>query len=75
MKKYIEPKIKAVELDPKQAVMQVCVVGGIYLNANVPPWCGSVIETIGGINCVDSPKGGSGGNSSMNIYAQSEPPS
>ena len=27
MKKYIEPKIKLIELDPKQAILQVCYVG------------------------------------------------
>ena len=30
MKKYIKPKIKAIQLDPEQAVLQVCQVGGAY---------------------------------------------
>ena len=29
--KYIEPKIKAIILDPEQAVLEVCVIGGLYL--------------------------------------------
>ncbi|MDD4202255.1 MAG: hypothetical protein PHQ52_02185 [Candidatus Omnitrophica bacterium] len=32
MKKYVAPKIKAVELDPKQALLHVCsVTNGIYM--------------------------------------------
>ena len=34
MKKYIEPKIKAVTLDADQAILQVCAVGGIYMSAS-----------------------------------------
>lgn len=31
MKKiYIEPKIKAIELDPRQAVLEACKIGGQY---------------------------------------------
>jgi hypothetical protein len=30
MKKYQQPKIKKVVLDPEQAVLQVCKVGGQY---------------------------------------------
>jgi hypothetical protein len=30
-KKYISPKITAVELDPEQAILNVCAVGGMYL--------------------------------------------
>ncbi|MDD4203270.1 MAG: hypothetical protein PHQ52_07370 [Candidatus Omnitrophica bacterium] len=33
MKKYVPPKIKNIELKPSQAVLQVCVVGGIYFFA------------------------------------------
>ena len=32
MKKlYIEPKIKAVILDPEQAILQVCITGGVLM--------------------------------------------
>ena len=31
MKKYICPKVKVVILDPKQAVLEVCVVAGKYM--------------------------------------------
>lgn len=30
MKKYIEPKITVVTLDPEQALLQVCIIGGAY---------------------------------------------
>ena len=33
MKKYVEPKIKAIMLDPDQAVLEVCKVGGVYFTA------------------------------------------
>ena len=32
MKKYIQPKIKSVSLDPDQAILQVCQVGGGYFS-------------------------------------------
>ena len=32
MRKYIEPKIKVVSLDPNQAALQVCSINGIYMN-------------------------------------------
>ncbi|MDD4203406.1 MAG: hypothetical protein PHQ52_08070 [Candidatus Omnitrophica bacterium] len=31
MKKYIQPKIKSVILDPDQAVLHSCMVGGAYI--------------------------------------------
>ncbi|MDD4201992.1 MAG: hypothetical protein PHQ52_00815 [Candidatus Omnitrophica bacterium] len=34
MKKYIEPKIRAIKLDSEQAIIQVCQVGGNYLWTN-----------------------------------------
>ncbi|MDD4202634.1 MAG: hypothetical protein PHQ52_04125 [Candidatus Omnitrophica bacterium] len=30
MKKYLQPKIRAVKLDAEQTVLQVCKVGGAY---------------------------------------------
>ena len=43
MKKYIEPKIKAIKLDPEQALLEICAVGGLYLNpGTTPPICISV---------------------------------
>ncbi|MDD4203461.1 MAG: hypothetical protein PHQ52_08345 [Candidatus Omnitrophica bacterium] len=32
MKKYIEPKIKFIPLDPEQAIFEVCSVSGHYFN-------------------------------------------
>ena len=33
MKKYIEPTIKVVRLDPEQAVLQVCQLNGNYFES------------------------------------------
>ncbi|MDD4203407.1 MAG: hypothetical protein PHQ52_08075 [Candidatus Omnitrophica bacterium] len=35
MKKYVQPKIKAMELSPEQAILNVCQVGGGYMSG--PP--------------------------------------
>ena len=40
-KKYIEPKIKAVELNAEQAIIQVCAIGGNYF-ASVSACLGNV---------------------------------
>ena len=65
MKQYIEPKIKAVELDAEQSILQFCRAGGIYLfnktTANI--WCGT--RTGANANCMYTPKGGSGGSTGM----------
>ena len=34
MKKYIKPKIKAIDLDPDQAILAVCQVAGAYFLFN-----------------------------------------
>ena len=36
MKKYTSPKIKSVALDPEQAILEVCRVGGAYMYTNTP---------------------------------------
>ena len=33
MKNYTQPKIKEIQLDAKQAILQVCKIGGVYLTA------------------------------------------
>lgn len=41
-KKYKQPKIKRIQLDAEQAILQVCAVGGVYmlLRAGVSTfWC------------------------------------
>ena len=49
MKKYIEPKIKAVELDADQAILQVCSVGGKYFESIIlPPSTGICVYGTGG---------------------------
>lgn len=37
-KSYIKPKIKAIELDNKQAILQVCKTGGQYWGAGSKCW-------------------------------------
>lgn len=34
MTKYIAPKIKSIELDPEQAVLEVCQIDGNYFTSN-----------------------------------------
>ena len=69
MKKYTSPKIKAIQLDPEQAVLEVCAVAGVYLDIQVPPSCGHSSGIIGP-RCVETPKGGPGGSTSMKIPTQ-----
>ena len=62
MKKYIEPKIKAIALDNEQAVLQVCSVSGVMFTTMV----GTVYlcaTTLGPpvFTCNMTAKGGTGG--------------
>ncbi|MDD4203463.1 MAG: hypothetical protein PHQ52_08355 [Candidatus Omnitrophica bacterium] len=45
MKKYIQPKIKLIELDSAQAIIQVCSVGGNYMRAGGIQCGGEIGET------------------------------
>ncbi|MDD4294809.1 MAG: hypothetical protein PHP69_04790 [Candidatus Omnitrophica bacterium] len=36
---YSKPRIAVIELDPGQAVLQTCSVGGIYFNIAVGSFC------------------------------------
>ncbi|MDD4201887.1 MAG: hypothetical protein PHQ52_00280 [Candidatus Omnitrophica bacterium] len=56
MKKYIIPKIRAIKLDQKQAVLEVCQLAGAYFVSAGPPsdWC---MRSGAGVNCVISVKG------------------
>lgn len=36
---YKKPVITAIKLDPRQAIIAVCVSGGIYMQAGTPPIC------------------------------------
>ncbi|MDD4202048.1 MAG: hypothetical protein PHQ52_01105 [Candidatus Omnitrophica bacterium] len=60
MKKYTPPKTKAIVLDQKQAIVQVCMIGGLYLL----PGTGSLFECASsgsqGSLCENTPKGGDG---------------
>ncbi|MDD4202766.1 MAG: hypothetical protein PHQ52_04810 [Candidatus Omnitrophica bacterium] len=59
-KKYIQPKITSVYLDPEQALLQVCRAGGIYLQAlnTTTMWCSTAAGK--GPKCILTPKGGDG---------------
>ncbi|MDD4202115.1 MAG: hypothetical protein PHQ52_01460 [Candidatus Omnitrophica bacterium] len=35
MKKYIQPKIKAISLIPEQAILEVCKLSGLYFELGV----------------------------------------
>ena len=54
MRKYIEPKITAVELDSKQAILQVCKAAGAYFFSATQSRC---MGPGGGAVCADSIKG------------------
>jgi len=71
--KYIQPKITAVDLDPKSAILAACAVGGLYLTRSVSPHCGTGIAI--GPQCVITPKGGAGGNTIMFSPVQYDTPS
>ncbi|MDD4202560.1 MAG: hypothetical protein PHQ52_03745 [Candidatus Omnitrophica bacterium] len=68
-KKYIQPKIRSIKLDPKQSMLQVCRVGGLYLweliSTNI--WCStaSYVGMTPGPDCRFTPKGGAGGSTRM----------
>ena len=47
MRKYIEPKIKAVILDPEQAILQVCKAAGVWIYANQCVYEGTVATSAG----------------------------
>lgn len=65
MKKYINPIIKAIKLDSKQAILEACAIGGLYLNDS---WCGHTsIPSPMGPTCLLTPKGGAGGSTYMKV--------
>ncbi|MDD4202186.1 MAG: hypothetical protein PHQ52_01835 [Candidatus Omnitrophica bacterium] len=66
MKTYVSPKTKVVQLDPDQAILQICAVEGIFLRngADTFPYCGRILGTTGPI-CTYLPKGGTGGGTPM----------
>ena len=46
MKKYLEPKIKAIKLDIEQAILNVCVIGGAYFNSTATLCVGTNASTV-----------------------------
>ena len=60
MRKYITPKITGVVLDPKQAIIQVCQVGGVFLDETKGDYL--CLGAGSGVwNCGYTKKGGAGG--------------
>ena len=53
MKKYTKPKIQSVRLNPEQAILQVCKVGGVYIWTATR--CGSTGPIV--LSCTISIKG------------------
>ena len=45
MKQYITPKIKSIELNAEQAILQICQLGGIYIY--IQPYVSSRCAIIG----------------------------
>ena len=56
---YIKPKITAVDLDPSQAILQACQVGGIFMASPAPGTAVCVITGAAGTSqaCVWTSKG------------------
>ncbi|MDD4201879.1 MAG: hypothetical protein PHQ52_00235 [Candidatus Omnitrophica bacterium] len=76
MKQYTAPKINSIELDQKQALLQVCKVGGLYVSRSISAWCGQFSGD--GPLCNFTPKGGDGINVNMDMMtsvSNSMPPS
>ncbi|MDD4202278.1 MAG: hypothetical protein PHQ52_02300 [Candidatus Omnitrophica bacterium] len=38
MRKYVQPKIKAIELYASSAILQVCEIGGVYMTGPSTPY-------------------------------------
>ncbi|MDD4203411.1 MAG: hypothetical protein PHQ52_08095 [Candidatus Omnitrophica bacterium] len=55
-KKYSQPKIESIELNPNQAILEVCQVGGGYLFSTNS----CVVTGIPMRSCQFTPKGGTG---------------
>ena len=70
--KYTKPKIKAIELDTKQTILQACKVGGIWFTyyqttpSGAAHGCGGYTSP-GGNACDYTPKGG-GGTTLMDTF-------
>ncbi|MDD4202801.1 MAG: hypothetical protein PHQ52_04985 [Candidatus Omnitrophica bacterium] len=60
MKQYLTAKISVIKLDQKQALINVCAVGGLYVGmGGGTNWCGHTTGAEGlGPVCWDTPKGG-----------------
>ena len=66
---YIKPIITRVKLDPEQAILQACIVGGAYLAFLYHTFCADT-RTAPGPRCSLTPKGGAGGSTNMtNTYS------
>ncbi|MDD4201878.1 MAG: hypothetical protein PHQ52_00230 [Candidatus Omnitrophica bacterium] len=81
MRKYIQPKIKAIQLHPEQSILAICAIGGLYLYYQTTlrvNFCGNITGTPA-MECQLTPKGAAGGNSPMRMIggdlAQSAAPS
>ncbi|MDD4202509.1 MAG: hypothetical protein PHQ52_03490 [Candidatus Omnitrophica bacterium] len=68
MKKYIEPKIKSVLLDPDQAILEICMIDGMWFAATTQCLAFGATTSIGRPrNCVNTVRGVGAG---MSDFAQ-----
>ncbi|MDD4203410.1 MAG: hypothetical protein PHQ52_08090 [Candidatus Omnitrophica bacterium] len=74
MKRYVKPKTTKVVLDQKQAILQVCKSGGIYLRITGSPMtCIGPTTTDPQEVCNTTPKGGAGTYASGNTDFSQRP--
>ncbi|MDD4202118.1 MAG: hypothetical protein PHQ52_01475 [Candidatus Omnitrophica bacterium] len=78
MKKYIQPKIKAIKLDSDQAILQVCKVGGDYfgVGTNGTNKCQKADDpTLGSSTCLVAVKGVNPQVNTLNVTSLDQMPS
>ncbi|MDD4202765.1 MAG: hypothetical protein PHQ52_04805 [Candidatus Omnitrophica bacterium] len=72
-KEYKKPKIKSVQLNPEQSLLQICKVGGIYLKTLITSqlYCATRSTGLGPL-CNFTPKGGAGGGTRLSAPGAEE---
>lgn len=56
-KKYIKPVITRVKLDPEQAILQACIIGGIYFAGGAVDCMSASMAGTTHITCATTVKG------------------
>ena len=73
MKQYTPPKIKSVVLDPEQAILEVCRVGGAYMYYGNPNYACVEYKSFGESACPYKVRGGAKNFDSVGASYASEP--